>query len=525
MLFLLVLAGLFYVWWVIDWASLLPSFQSVVRAIAAVLALVVAWKLGHWAYTKTFKNYHLQMRQLQGMRGKGSLSHGSAEFATRGDIKKAGMLGETGLIVGKFDNRFLRFDKMGHLITFAPTRSGKGVGHVIPNLLVHPGSVVVNDIKGENHAVTARYRSTFSKVIVFSPFGEKSDCFNPIDFIRINTENELDDTKLVADMMIQDDNPNDPFWSREARTWVEGLLLYVAHESPPPLRNIAEVRYLLMQTRRDWELMVEDMLRCKNPGIKRVAASITATEPKVAASILSTAKSQTAVWDSPKLQKITSRSDFRMEDIKTQNVSLYIVIPPESLNVYAPVVRLMIGMSVKAMTRIAGQPKHRVLFLVDEFPALGKMQPIEEGVGFLAGYGINLWLFIQDLSQIKKLYDAKWETLIANCSVRVAFGTNDVETAKTLSDMLGTATIEVESVGTQKGSALKKLNPLNALKASTDSINKSATARALMTPDEVMRLANDSQLIFVQGMRPVVAEKIRYYEDPYFKGKFDAWKG
>lgn len=524
-LILTLLAGLVWLVLVVDWGALLPSFQSVVRVVAGLFTAWVVWKAGKWVWLKGLKSYHQQMRQLSGMKGNSSLSHGSADFASRADLKKAGILGDKGLILGKFDNKFLRFNQPGHLITFAPTRSGKGVGHVIPNLLTHPGSVVVNDIKGENYAVSSRYRSTFSKVYTFAPFAEKSDCFNPIDFIRIGTDNELDDVKLIADMMILEDNSNDPFWSREARSLVEGLILYVATESPPPLRNMAEVRYLIMQTRRDFELMIEDMLRVKHPFIKRVAASITATEPKVLASVLSTAKSQTAIWDSPKLAKITSRSDFKLEDLKTDVISLYLIIPPESLAVYAPVVRLLIGMAVKAMTRDGGkQPKEKVLFLVDEFPALQYMQPIEEAVGFLAGYGIHIWLFIQDLSQIKDLYE-RWATFISNCAVRMAFGTNDVETAKTLSDMLGTTTITVKGEGSTESSVIGKMNLWKKVIGGGKNINLSETSRALMTPDEVMRLPNDSQLIFVQGSKPVVAEKLRYFSDPYFKGRFDTWGG
>ncbi|MCP5405859.1 MAG: type IV secretory system conjugative DNA transfer family protein [Pseudomonadaceae bacterium] len=522
-LILLLLAAVVWVVLAVDWAALLPSSQVVVRSLAALLGLYVAYRVGKLVWLRGLKSYHQQMRQLGDLKGKSSLSHGSADFATRADLKKAGFLGDKGVILGKFDGKFLRFNQPGHLITFAPTRSGKGVGHVIPNLLTHPGSVVVNDIKGENFAVSGRFRSTFSKVYTFAPFGEKSDCFNPIDFIRVGTDNELDDVKLIADMMILEDNANDPFWSREARSLVEGLILYVATESPPPLRNIAEVRYLIMQTRRDFELMIEDMLRVKHPFIKRVAASITATEPKVLASVLSTAKSQTAIWDSPKLAKITSRSDFKLEDLKKETISLYLIIPPENLAVYAPVVRLIIGMAVKAMTRDGGkQPKERVLFLVDEFPALQYMQPIEEAVGFLAGYGIHIWLFIQDLSQIKDLYE-RWATFISNCAVRMAFGTNDVETAKTLSDMLGTTTITVKGEGSTEASVIDKMKVWKKVIGGGKNINLSETSRALMTPDEVMRLPNDSQLIFIQGAKPVVAEKLRYFADPYFKGKFDKW--
>lgn len=465
-------------------------------------------------------NYRLQRRNADGLAG--SRSHGSAGFASDADLVRAGLVGGRGLIIGKRDGRLLRFDKDGHLITFAPTRSGKGVGHVIPNLLAHRGSVVVNDIKGENYAVTARQRATFSKVVVFSPFGQKSDCFNPIDFIRINTDDELDDVKVVADMMIRDDNLQDPFWSREARSWLEALILFVAVEHEPIARNLGAVRHLLMQAPEDFMATIEDMVRSSNASVRQMAGSMTATEAKVAASVLSTAKSQTAVWDSVRLQAITGRSDFRMEDLKSGVVSLYIVIPPENLQVYAPVMRLMVGLAVKAMTRVVAAPKERVLFLVDEFAALGYMQPIEEGITLLAGYGISLWLFVQDLSQIKGLYRNRWETLLSNCSVRCAFGISDVMTARLVSEALGNTTIFVNNVSRKASGLMKMLDPFRMWRRE-DHVSRSETARALMTPDEVMRLHEDNQLIFVRGARPVVAEKVRYYREKEFAGLFDKW--
>ena len=468
------------------------------------------------------KSYHQTMRESDRMRRgdkfmdkfkSKAISHGSAEFARTPELKKIGAMGtDKGYIVGKFDGKFIRFNKPGHLITFAPTRSGKGVGHVIPNLLSHPGSVVVNDIKGENYAVTHRTREKFGKVYAFAPFGEHSNCYNPIDFLRTGTPYELDDVRLMADMMIEvPPNASDPFWSMEAKNLVTALILHVATARPPVLRNLGEVRYLLMQSQEDFNFTVKEMVKSKNEHVRRMGASISATEAKVLASVLSTAKSQTAVWDSPRLTAITGRSDFKLEDIKTDVVSLYIIIPPEYLDNYKPVMRIMVGLTLAAMTRNQKKPKENVLFLVDEFPALGYMELIETGIGYLAGYGVNLWTFIQDLSQLKALYK-KWETFISNCAVRVAFGTNDFDTAKVLSDMLGNTTIRVKSTGSSGG-----------MMSPTSSANYSETARPLMTPDEIMRIPFDSQLIFFQGTKPVIAEKVMYFKDPAFKGKFDSW--
>ena len=481
--------------------------------VVVVVWLYIAYRLTH------NKNYHQTMRQTEKMRRGSGLkgrfkkfgkSHGTADFAHVSDLKKAGAMGNKGYIVGKFEDKFLRFSQPGHIITFAPTRSGKGVGHVIPNLLTHPGSVVVNDIKGENYAVTHRKRSEFTQVLTFAPFAENSNCYNPLDFIRAGTEDELDDVRLLADMMIiVNPESSDPFWAMEAKNLVTALTLHVATARPPVLRNLGEVRYLLMQSSEDFQFTIKEMLKSKSEHVRRMAAALSATEPKVMASIMSTAKSQTAVWDSPRLNAITGRSDFQLKDIKEKPTSLYVIIPPEYLETYKPVIRIMIGLTVAAMTKSSKKPKHNVLFLIDEFPALGFMEIIETGIGYLAGYGVTLWTFIQDLSQLKALYK-KWETFISNCAVRVAFGTNDYDTAKILSDMLGNTTIRVKSTGSGGGGS---------------SANISETARPLMTPDEIMRVPFDSQLIFYQGQKPVIAEKVMYFKDPAFKGMFDNWDG
>lgn len=496
-------------------AVMVAQYTDNIVFLGAVLLvfLYIAHRLTH------NKSYHKTMDQTQKMQRGGGLfsmfkkagkSHGTADFARISDLKSAGAISKQGYIVGKFEDRFLRFNQPGHLITFAPTRSGKGVGHVIPNLLTHPGSVVVNDIKGENYAVTHRKRREFSQVLKFAPFEDDSNCYNPLDFIRTGTEDELDDVRLLADMMIVvNPESSDPFWAMEAKNLVTALTLHVATARPPVLRNLGEVRYLLMQSSEDFQFTIKEMLKSKSEHVRRMAAALSATEPKVMASIMSTAKSQTAVWDSPRLNAITGRSDFQLKDIKEKPTSLYVIIPPEYLETYKPVIRIMIGLTVASMTKTSKKPKHNVLFLIDEFPALGYMEIIETGIGYLAGYGVTLWTFIQDLSQLKALYK-KWETFISNCAVRVAFGTNDYDTAKVLSDMLGNTTIKVTSKGSGKGGG---------------SANVSETARPLMTPDEIMRVPFDSQLIFYQGQKPVIAEKVMYFKDASFKGMFDSWEG
>ncbi len=478
-----------------------------------ILALMVFLRY----YMAGNKNYKKTVRNVRKMRGKASGAHGSADFADVADLKEAHLTGQQGFILGKFNDKFIRFNTPGHLVTFAPTRSGKGVGQVIPNLLDHPGSVVVNDIKGENYAISAEYRKKFSKVVKFAPFDEDSNYFNPLDFIRVGTDDELDDVKLIVDMIILEEaGSGDQFFTLEAKNLVTAIVMHVATSCPPPLRNMGEVRYLLMQSKTDFEFTVQEMLRSKNKHVRKMAAATSATEPKVLASILSTAKSQTAIWDSPRLTGITCMSDFKLEELKHRPTSLYVIIPPEYLDVYKPVIRLMVGLTLGSLIRTKGKPEKTILFLIDEFAALGYMRNIEVGIGYLAGYGISLWMFLQDLSQLRDNYP-KWESFIANCSARVAFGTNDVETAKKLSDMMGTTTVRVSSSGKSKDAGKMFGGAGNV------STNVSEVSRALMTPDEVMRMPNDTQIVFIQGAKPILAEKVFYFKDPAFQGKYGKW--
>jgi type IV secretion system protein VirD4 len=433
-------------------------------------------------------------------------SHGSARFATSEEISQAKLLRRQGLILGRYRGRMLRYSGEGHLLTFAPTRSGKGVGCVIPNLLSWPGSVVVTDIKGENHAITATYRATLGEVHTLAPFANaaQSSGYNPLDFIRIGSAYELDDARLIAEMLVVPERTEPNHWEREARTLIIGLLLYICHHYPVLSRHIKELRELVMEDAEGFDIILSTMMVSEHQVVARTARGFSQKEPKERSAVISTAQAVTAVFDSPRLCAITEQSSFKLEDLKERTLSIYIIIPPEQLEAYRPYLRLMTGLCTAAMTRDARKPKTTVLFLLDELPALGYMRPIEDGIGYLAGYGAKLWLFIQDLDQLERIYP-KARSMIANCAVRQAFNVQDPATARLLSDMLGTATVRVASHG--RTSPL----PVRLLSHVFHSSSFEA-ARQLMTPDEILSQKRETQLLFVEGLRGFAAHKIRYFE-------------
>ena len=493
----------------------------------AVLAGICYGLLSGWPFLKTallavlglFFGFLLVKTIYEGIRcfkDTGN-AYGSATFATKENLKAAGLLRNQGPIIGKALGRFLRFDKPGHLLTFAPTRSGKGVGNVIPNLLDHPGSVVVTDIKGENYSITKRHRKTIGPVFAFAPHEAKTARYNPLDFIRIGTPDELDDASLIADMLVIPQNHEDNFWDREAKNLLILFILYVVHCFPREAANLGTVRHLLQQNREDFDLTIEDMKVSSHSIVRRIAAGFSQKEDKERSGVISTASGYVALWDSPRMAHLTSRSDLDLRDLKNDIISLYLIVPPELVDVYKPFLRLMVGLSLAAMTRNRTRPPADVLFVLDEFAALDRMRPIEKGIGYLAGYNVRLWLFLQDLSQLQETYK-KWRSFIANCAVRQVFNVQDATTAQMVSEMLGNETVKVES---RNRSRHWLITPFNS--SYGDSVYE--TGRPLLSPDAIMIMPQDKQILFVQGTRPILAEKIRYFEDKTFKGKWDRWEG
>lgn len=438
--------------------------------------------------------------------GVGRHSHGTARFASRAEIRHAGLRRE-GVIIGKMGRQFLRFDRPGHLLTFAPTRSGKGVGCVIPNILDYPGSVCVTDIKGENYHVTAEARQKVGPVHAIAPFDPDicNAAFNPLDTIRRGTVSDIDDARLVAEMLVPSEFHEEGHWEREARTLITGLLLHIVTDRPKTHQNLAELRGLLMRSAVGFDDLLKAIVDGGHPIASRIADGFGQKEAKERSSIISTAQAATAIFDSPALANVTRHSTFSFERMKHETRTVYFIVPPEYLAVYQPFMRLMVGLATTAMTRDSAAPKHPVLFLLDELPALGHMRPIEDGIGYLAGYGARLWLFVQDLDQLQQTY-RKWRSMIANCAVRQAFNVQDPATARFLSEMLGQTTIRVTSEG--KSSTLPLIWFPSTFSSSTSDI-----ARDLLAPDEIMALPSDQQLLFVQGVRPVRATKVRYFKD------------
>ena len=279
---------------------------------------------------------------------------------------------------------------------------------------------------------------------------------------------------------------------------------------------MAEVRDILTQSGKEFDLSLDEMTKSDITLVKRAGNTFINADEKVKSGILSTLNSQMGIWDSPRLTKIMGKSDFKFEDLKTEFITVYFCIPPERLSVYAPLMRLFFGIALASMTRDKNKALLPVTFFLDEFPQLGKMKIIEEGIAYLAGYGVRLWLFAQDLGQIKSAYGDMTQSIIANCACRTFSATSDYDTAQLVSNMCGSMTVATAGFGeTQSGG-------IDGTTSKSESI--SFSGQPLMTPQDVMAMdREEDQLVFYQGENPVHGIKTPYFDNPHHEGIYDKW--
>ena len=463
----------------------------------------------------------------------------SGSFGTARWGQGEALRNDRGLLVGRLDRVPLRYGGDGHLVTVAPTRSGKGVSVIIPNLLTYPGSVVVVDPKGENYMVTARRRKELgSTVIAFDPFGVVGGggAFNPLSVIDPESPDAVDDARMLAEMLVVVDgreSGEQTFWNEEARALLSGLILHVAAEPEAALRTLNHVRTLLTLPPILFGELLEQMAASSAAGglVARSAARLLQKADKERSGVISSAQSHTHFLDSPRMGMVLSTSTVDLATLRSQHLSLYLVLPPHHLETYHRWIRLMIASCLSAVTRqvlqgkqegeerIAPVGKRRVIFLVDEFGHLGKMRPIEQFIGLVGAYGVSFWLFIQDLSQLKAVYTERWQTFLANADVIQTFGNNDWETVEYFSKMTGEATIFTDSENRSRGVSYGR----NGSRQDGTAATLSERGRRLLTPDEVRRLGPTQQLLFVKSSDAVLAKKLSYFDaDPMFLGHADA---
>jgi type IV secretion system protein VirD4 len=460
-------------------------------------------------------------------------THGSAQFADERRARAA--LGRPdGLIIGRAAGGWLmRYNGPGHLLTFAPTRSGKGVGVVLPNLLLADRAILCVDPKGENARISARARTRFGPVHVLDPFGvsgQPGAAFNPLDVLDPLGLDLAEDAALIAEALVYDppEQVSEAHWNEEAKALIAGVILYVVTHPPPDGATLATVRDLLTAapTRFAATLKAMQASPAADGLVARAANRHLGKADREATGVLSAAQRHTHFLDSRRITDSLARSDFSFDDLRAQRASIFLVLPPERLGAHARWLRLLVAQALHSLARgsAAGGAAAPcpVLFLLDEFATLGRLEPLAQAYGLMAGYGVQLWAILQDLHQLKALYGERHGTFLANAAVTQVFNVADVDTAQWVSRTLGvtTETFIAQGTSTSSGSSAS-MQGGSTSSGEGASWSEQRVRRDLLTPDEVMRLADHMMLVLRPGRDPLVAGKVRHYADPEFAGRFD----
>jgi type IV secretion system protein VirD4 len=403
------------------------------------------------------------------------------------------------------------------VLCFAPTRSGKGVGLVVPSLLTWPGSAIVHDIKGENWTLTAGFRAQYGRVLLFDPTNGASTAYNPLLEVR-RGEWEVRDVQNIADILVDPEGSLERrnHWEKTSHSLLVGAILHVLYAEPD--KTLAGVAAFLSDPRRPIEASLKAMMTTPHlgeagphPAVASAARELLNKSENERSGVLSTAMSFLGLYRDPVVARVTRRCDWRIVDLVAGDrpATLYLVVPPSDISRTKPLIRLVLNQIGRRLTEEL-HPKnrrHRLLLMLDEFPALGRLDFFESALAFMAGYGLKSFLIAQSLNQIEKAYGPN-NSILDNCHVRVCFATNDERTAKRVSDALGIAT----ELRAMKNYAGHRLSPwLGHLM-----VSRQETARPLLTAGEVMQLPPNDELVLMSGCPPIRAKKARYFEDRRF---------
>jgi type IV secretion system protein VirD4 len=494
--------------------------------------------------------------------------HGSARWSEKKDIQAAGLLPRdrnwleivtakaaptaNGVYVGGWMDKggefyYLRLNGPGHVLTYAPTGSGKGVGLVVPTLLSWGASAVITDLKGELWALTAGWRKKHAKnkVLRFEPASSSGGvCWNPLDEIRLGTESEVGDVQNIATLIVDPDGKGmESHWQKTAFALLVGVILHALYKAKNEggTATLPSVDSMLADPNRDiGELWMEMVTYGHVDGqthhvIGSAARDMLDRPEEEAGSVLSTAKSYLALYRDPVVARNVSRSDFRIKQLMHDDdpVSLYIVTQPNDKARLRPLVRLTVNMIVRLLATkldfVNGRPvahyKHELLMMMDEFPSLGKLEIMQESLAFLRGYGIKCYLICQDINQLKSRETGYGpdESITSNCHVQNAYPPNRVETAEHLSRLTGQTTIVKEQITTSGRRSAAMLGQVSR--------TYQEVQRPLLTPDECMRMPgpkkNDKgdiveggdMVIYVAGYPAIYGKQPLYFKDPVFQAR------
>jgi len=541
--------------------------------------------LGTWPVPKPELETELQALEAQraALLARADLDEDQRAYAVDElSIRIAGIRRSDGLPIGSRDDR--------HMVSMGGTRAGKGTSAIIPNLQLYPGSILCIDPKGENARITAARRGfgdaeaegLGQTVVILDPYNTTKTpdahraSWNPLDLLTQGDELFVDRATSIADSLIERTNEENSHFDDSARILIKALILYVALlDANHPHRNLITVHTLLARGAVDQ--MAADKAAAKEAGddsselepdafiyLLHLLASNDAFDGSIAGSatmllamgdrerggVLSTARRSMEFVERPAMKRVLQTSSFELSSLKTdaRGVTVFLCLPPQRMKDCSRWLRLVIGSCLERMYDIDKAPAtgHPVLFLLEEFATLKHMEIIEHAAGYAAGFGVKLWMILQDITQLKRYYRESWETFLGNAGVIQAFANSDYTTLDYLSKKLGETEVvqHIRNVNTSMTSTTGEPGeqarmqavtaamvpgravtmPLAMLSASesegqsatsSTAINEQIVKTALMTPDEIerhFRRDEKTQIVLTKGERPMALLREDYHD-------------
>ncbi|MGR3616076.1 MAG: type IV secretory system conjugative DNA transfer family protein [Paracoccaceae bacterium] len=490
---------------------------------AWVVSFVGFWvALGYW------------LGQVVKTLGETPTTFGSSSWADWEDLIEHDVVGDEGILIGNPIDSAVKevFSYKGdrHLLTVAPTRSGKGTTQIVPNLLTYPGSVIVVDPKGENAKITAQARRDMGQeVIISDPWniaqieGFEPSRFNPLDWLQKGDVDITENAMILSDAVVVPEGESEPFWLQESLALLQGLILYVATDDEEAgHRNPGRVRELLLLDAEDQQALFTRMLNSRYHIVASTGARCLQKDEKLLSNVMASAQAQTHFLDSTRIQESLSHSDFQFEDLKKKPMTIYLVLPADRLNIFGRWLRLLIQQAITVNARnIDVQPDKPVLFILDEMAALGRLTMVEQAYGLMAGFGLQLWGIVQDLNQLERIYGKGWQSFISNTGMLNYFGSRDKMTAEYFSSLCGETTVWNFSSAVSRafGTSSSSNGISGSSTTTTETDTRAASQRKLAYPDELMRMNKGKQLVFVENMPPLIARKTPWFENEDLKAK------
>ena len=452
--------------------------------------------------------------------------HGDARFATGSDLAGKGMFKKekNGIVVGKFGGKLLRLSGQQFVILAAPTRSGKGVGIVIPNLLDYQESLVVLDIKQENFDLTSGWRESVGhEIYLFNPFAEdrRSHRWNPLTYVSADPAFRVSDLMSIAAMLYPDGAEDQKFWVSQARNAFMAFTLYLFEKYDDdqkigfPFSKLPSLGAIYRLSSGDGQSELKPFLKdlAQRPFLsshgKTAFSGMLSQADETFASILGTFKEPLNAFINPILDAVTSADDFLLTDVRKKKMTIYIGIQPNKLAESRLIINLffsqLINQNTKELPQNNKELKHQCLLLMDEFTSIGKVDIISTAVSYMAGYNIRLLPIIQSMSQLDATYGKDISrTMITNHALQIVYAPREQQDANDYSEMLGYTTVKKDSL--TRGREFSR--------------SESEERRALMLPQELKAIGFDREIFFYEGIpHPVLCDKIKYFNDKYFTAR------